>query len=803
MNEMSNRENTKRSGPSVVARLMGMDTLPPETEPTISVKECSDESFRQLDSRIARCESTKFVSGSLTLTTFKQSDDKLLLNWKKQYSGPSTKGPSSAKPFGREHPQEEQLQKFKKEFEEWQESKLCEFSSSLGQNNSSDELKNEQIFALESLNKEKMAGYTNTYTSVNKLKFTPNQLHGFQNDNNFGKQLMPQTKDNVAIMRDLVDKSIEPESRGKFQEKRSIACLPSRIVILKSFSDMNDEMEGPRGCSPEVFEKSRSIEDFLEEVKERLRLELEGKGRNDSIWRLSATHSSSPLHESLTGSTQLSQEFAKNVKENINADLEPTLGRSESLRSYKNEFHFDGQEFPEPFKKDTRKFKSTKLKKVLKDDSQLEKPMLDDGRGRKFLTSKEKASLKSITAFSKDGKDTSFWEHKKAVSVSIPKHFRNATENKKLQKPEAYKNDSAVVNKSKKDGFNIKGKVSNLRRTLGLKGNFFGKKASSLQESTIDTVHYMKPNQTMPLVARNFGAVQDNSTEVPPSPASFPCSPTSEYHSPVSPLEGPFVEDYPSTQVSGELNIIHRESKIQTEDAEDKLHGVETASELYFSIDEGHGDAFARNILLEDVENKGYGSETASELYDSYDTFLIEDHGEAYVRDILFFSGLYKAWPLDQAASVMDGQIKPISPFIFDEVEENYRKLARSLDGNCSVVNLGDTVIDRKMLFDLVNQALPSIIDAPLTRLMSERRTCSLTPLPIGRKLLAELLPQIQIHVNPKIDQPQSIENIVAWDVKLMPISVTSREDIGSLGTGVERAIFGDLIDELVFDLLI
>ncbi|KAK8955709.1 hypothetical protein KSP40_PGU015288 [Platanthera guangdongensis] len=724
MNEMSNRENTKHGGLSVVARLMGMDTLPPEIIPTTYVTESYDERLRQSISRITCCESAKGTSIQLPSTTFNQTEDKLPLNWKKRHSKP-TKSPISTTPFGREHPQEEQLQKFKKEFEAWQDSKLWEFSSHLVQNNSIEGLKKEQILALANLNKEKIAGYTNTHTSVNKFKFTPNQFHGFQHDNNFSKHLMPQAKNEMPIRRELASKSFEPASTAKFHEKISTPCSPSRIVILKSFSN-NDELEGPRGGS---------IEDFLEEVKERLRFEFEGKGRNDSFRRLSSAHSS--LQECLTYPKQLTPLVGKHIKEN-----EATMGRSESMSSYRTEFHFEGQEFDKSTR-ERRKFITDKWENLLKNDSELEKAMLDDGRSVKFPSTKEKVIPKHFSheQVKRELVDNETMSHPKLIRSFSAPASRSATVTQNFQQHEDLKNISAVVNKGKKYGFNIKGKVSNLRRTFSLKGNFFGKKASLIWDSTVDTLSYMEPNQTMPLVVGNFGVVQDNPTEVPPSPASFPCSPMSVHHSPVSPLEVPFVEDNSSTQVSGELSTT--------------LPGA-----------------------------------------NFHEVQVIEDHGEAYVRDILLLLGLDETWPFDQALTRLEEQMNTIPSCVFDEVEENYRKNWTSSDVDCFAVNLRGIDVDRKMLFDLVNQALSSLKDDPMHGLVSERAR-----FPRERKLLGDLLDRIQMYVRPAIDQPHSTDDIVVWDVKPMPLWTASRENINSVGWEVEREIVGDLIGEFVLDL--
>ncbi|PKU74861.1 hypothetical protein MA16_Dca005052 [Dendrobium catenatum] len=662
MNEMYNREKSKCGGQNVVARLMNMDTLLPKTGPAMEAMECLDENLWKHSPTMSHCESTKVNLRSLLLTTAKSP-----LNYKQQFSIPPTKSSSSAKPHRREHSQEEQLQKFKKEFEAWQESKLWEFSSSLEQY-SSEELKNEQILALENLKKEKMAAYTNIC-------------------------LMPKIEDDMAISREKAANSSEPASTAKFQEKRCTPCSPTRIVILKPGSDMKDEMEVPWHGSLAVAKKGGSMEDFLEEVKERLRLEMEGKGKNGSIRRLGVGHTS--LHESSTDAKQQAREAAKHGA---------MLRRSQSLITYRSAFHFDEQESSKSIKRETRKFIYDRLKNVLKDNTEMKEPMLEDENIGKSLSAKETAISRSVSGFSKEEKDASFWEEKKAVNESIPKHLRHeqikmvplsdeamslsnfdgsffasgtgsaedgrvAPEAQNFQKHEASKNDSAAVKKRKKYAFSIKSTVSNLKRNLGLRGNFFGKKASSMGESTVDTVHHVKSNETAPLAIINFGIVQDNSTEVPPSPASFSCSPINEHHSPVSPFEDPFGDGHSSAQVSGELSM----------------------SLLEFGSSSVH------------VERERCGMATQTRLYESNETILTEGCGEAYVRDILVVSGFYRScWPLYQAISRMDGQVKPISSCVFDEVEEKCRKL-KTVDDDSSTMRLGDIDIDRKIKLPFFN----------------------------------------------------------------------------------------------------
>ncbi|KAG0459250.1 hypothetical protein HPP92_022378 [Vanilla planifolia] len=81
----------------------------------------------------------------------------------------------------------------------------------------------------------------------------------------------------------LLASSLDPVSKSSFHEKISRSCSPARIVILKPTTDMKEEMNESWRGSSEVLGKGSSMEDFLEEVKERLRLEMEGKGeRNPS-----------------------------------------------------------------------------------------------------------------------------------------------------------------------------------------------------------------------------------------------------------------------------------------------------------------------------------------------------------------------------------------------------------------------------------------------------------------------------------------------------------------------------------------
>ncbi|KAG0488297.1 hypothetical protein HPP92_007108 [Vanilla planifolia] len=814
--ETSNTETIKHSGPSVIARLMGVDGLPPEIEQTIHVKEYLDDSPRKYMSRVQHFESNKTELTSLSSTSFNKLKEESPLNYAKQYSSPSAKYMTSVTPSRREHPQEELLQKFKREFEAWQASKVWECSRNLDLSDNHQIQKNEQIVVQENLGMGKMARYTNSngymfqkkptgkevYCPANKIRICPNRTDG----GNFDKQCLPRRRENTAIRKKQVSYDLQTASSANFQEKRFRCCSPKKIVILKPSSD-NYDIDEPWGGTSVALEKSRSMEDFLEEVKERLRLEIEGKGRNDSI-RGIATHTT--LHERSANPKQLARDIAKHIRESITRECETTMLRSESTRTYRNDFDLNESPSPESIRRVTRKFMSDRLKSILKDDTNMEEFVLHCGRTRKPLLIKEKESSGLMNDFSKFGEGARFWEDKKAVEEPISKYQRCEQVKKVIynagtvsppnlirsfsapasgnvfqkllledhgvvnstqvpQKNEASKGDSVLVARNRKDRFNLKGRVWNLRRNFSFSSHFFRKKISSMGESAaIDTFYYEKPIEAaVPLENGNFSLVQDNSTEVPPSPASFCNSPINEHHSPVSPLEIPFVEDNSSVPVSGELRMDLLGTGSCTKQVECKESEVEeTEAQSYYNGDE---------------------------------TKPARGSAKAYVRDILVVLGFCKDSTLDQALLSLDGQTKPIPPWVFREVENNYCKHGKEEHDYCK---LDDMTINRRMLFDLINEALPCVLGGPRIFSMRKRWIQEMIELPRGRKLLDMLLHQIQMHANPMADEHQSVDRVVAWDVKLWLFSTASLEDVSSVGKEVEHVIIGELIDDLVSDLM-
>ncbi|PKA46199.1 hypothetical protein AXF42_Ash015492 [Apostasia shenzhenica] len=639
-NEAPYRGNSHLVEPSVVARLMGIDSFPPEIRSPTCAKKYVDEDPGKYTSKVSRFTTSKTKLNPIRFTNFKPAKEELPLHANMLYSCSSFESHLKNKLRYTEHPQEGILQNFRRELQAWQNSQSTDCSRKLDYNGN-----------------------------------TP----GVKNNNHIF--LVPKESVNAKT------KSFEASSMEKFRDKRIKSCSPKRIVILKPCFKMNDETKEPCVDSCEMFGKHRSIEDFLEEVKERLRLEVEGMGRNDF------------------------------VRDTIDKNLVETLSRSESSRSYKSDFHLNEQVYY----------------------VEMEKHVLNSGKDEKTEASDSEAasSRKLLKSFSSS-----------SFRTSLDKPL---SEHQICRKHEGSDNDSPIASKTKKDGLNLKGKVLNLRRNFSLGGKFFRKMTKRNLE-------------TMPSISRNFEMVQENSTEVPPTPASFCSSPVHENHSPVSPLDIPLIDDHSSTQVSGELSM---------------------------NLEE-----YIESKVVEKME-------TEAQLCESSATIHVEDHAEAYVRDILVVSGLCDGSPTDQAISMLHRDRKPICTRVFYEVE-NRRKFSKHVDDDDSAVTLGDVKFSRKMLFDLVNEALPVVLRAPLSRLTAKGTTRGLARWCHAEELLEKLLHQVQIFANQMVvNRAKSVDTVLASDVNLMPWETAANEGTSSSVMEVEWLILGELIDELVSDFFV
>lgn len=136
--EVSKRPNSRSNSPSVVARLMGVDVLPFDSKPGRQPKKGS----------VGHVRSSQNCSEHHEVGSISHSKDR--------YPDKYTSETKSTKYKPREHPQEEELQKFKKEFEAWQAVRFNECSNIVKVS-----IPPPQLIAQEDLNREKMYLYAN------------------------------------------------------------------------------------------------------------------------------------------------------------------------------------------------------------------------------------------------------------------------------------------------------------------------------------------------------------------------------------------------------------------------------------------------------------------------------------------------------------------------------------------------------------------------------------------------------------------------------------------------------------------
>lgn len=188
---------------------------------------------------------------------------------------------------------------------------------------------------------------------------------------------------------------------------------------------------------------------------------------------------------------------------------------------------------------------------------------------------------------------------------------------------------------------------------------------------------------------------------------------------------------------------------------------------------------------------------TESEIID------LDDQAEAYIRDLLVASGFYDG-SSNKSLSRWDPLAKPISNSVFEKVEDSYRKSAE--ENEVLIKDHIEKKCDRKMLLDLLNEALSILLGPPLNKSKFRRKIIgsSLLPPPHGRKLLESVWEIIRVYLYPPTDRSYfSLDNMVAHDLGSTPWSGLMDEEINGLGRELECHIIGDIVEEILKDVLL
>lgn len=422
--DMSNRMQNRRNAPSVVARLMGIDTL--SSDKNFSFSEVSFDKKLISSTRDTSLRSLAPVHSTLD-------------------SDQSNNSMKTTKPHYREHPQEELLQRFKKEFQAWQASKSLDRNLLL--------LKDNQSIAQENLNRMKMVRYRESKR--------------------------------ISVPDELMKSRIRPSTRNKMFDDQQRVPFQCEVHTNKHFrSNVEQEMRHRKDrylavTNSENIKEKGNMENFLQEVKERIRLEIQGQTRNASTAR--------GICENSNDTTNIARHIAKQIKESVTRKMDSALDSSEFINI------------------DTRKLINDRLKNVSANQGNVRNSVSQMTELSKTTTKlrcrEEKRSIdesKSCSFGCKMEINSGVNLVRSYSSPATTGHFRID------KRQELSEQNSPKVRKCKKDGFSIKGKVSNLKQNLTLKRRFFSKK----KPASRIVIKSLNPIFAEPSVVMNHGTVK-------------------------------------------------------------------------------------------------------------------------------------------------------------------------------------------------------------------------------------------------------------------------------------------------------
>lgn len=810
--DITKRTKSKVSALSVVARLMGVDMLPLDGNPVgqqvDKMKDNPKKNF--LKQKLKKSGSSSgeelFPSKTCPHTAFDSC----------QYE--STRGSDEwsenmklNENRRREHPQEEELQKFKRDFSAWQSTRFKECAQVVDTENPTS-----QCMVQVNLTSENVAPYTNSgrmiRTSENITELE-NCVKGRQHKSgylqNYGDKInLSGKKDSLSSNNRRQSGACEWSSVAVPDPKSDNSSVPMNIVILRPGVDSVNDCEEYWDRSSRNTEERDSMEDFLEEVKDRLKHELQGKISNrdttDGEGWIETRNSEKP-----SDPKKIAQRIAKQVRESVARDLGVNLIRSESTRSYRSELQYNRIDSPEFISRDTRNFLSERLRNVLKGETHPNISVVDHNSSNLSMLSYERDGLQKSQETLNSGNQMNYWGRLKFEQDMQSRSFRHEPDDdivihkdlsprnliRSLSAPvsgtsfgkllledrhiltgaqirrkhEVIERSAVKVKKQKKEKFNLKDKVSSLKYGFSMRGKLFSRKIQSPEKFTYPPSS-LNDITSGPTVMMNLCDRHENFTEVPPSPASI-CSsgfeeswrPAEEYCSPTPSDLHPLEENMMPLafrEITSNLNELRRKlNQLDASDSEEMMI-VEQRSE---------------EVMVE-----------------------LDDKSEAYVRDLLVASGLYDG-SADKSLSRRDPFSKPITDSIYKEVEDAYTKRTKD---NEEAMHQMDKV-DHRLLLDLLNETLSTILGPPLTTTKFRKTATGSGPRsPHGRELLSHVWDIMCKHIYPPADRSYySLEGMVARDLQWTPWSVLVNDNVDVVGKEIECWVVEDIIEEMVKDI--
>ncbi|XP_025882235.2 uncharacterized protein [Oryza sativa Japonica Group] len=782
------------SQPSVIARLMGIGTIPVSAKRDEVMIHAEEVSNLKLPSKLEMITVTSPRSA-----TFRQSKCSLISYGSSSVDYTYRHCLKKMRPrrsrSRQHHPQEELLEKIREDFQAWQTSKALEnartvFTASgcptiTSSRHRMEEGRYIQILAQENLHKEKMAkfGYgsctismaekdtlKNATDNSSDTEITSAKAAAESNISPGDKVIKVLRVSHCATMpdkfRDLEDEhnnSISTSAKPRSQ-KRIVLLKPSTCDIVASdqeslFSSSKVKREG-------------NMEEFLEEVKERLKKELKLKSKSEVVRRSWGT----------TDPKQIARDIAKQIRETVRRqDLGKRLySRSESFRAFRSDRKRNAaataarNASPEHVSPTSVTSRTSGTNQGSNDCSP---PIIRRSRGRiRSLTDMPLSVSVSESVPASGFDDQSYTGECKfadanvvspralvrsfsapASGISRGRLFAedNNVDSGRHGNSDAVSEGAAVAASKNSSSFSLRGTVSNLRNSLRSRANkLFGKKTHWSLKPSLGEFHPHKMAIGMlppspPEILSPFIVAQENFTELPPSP--------------VSPLE---VKGSSSRHFFSDLNC-----------------NLPELSPKSWS-------EFDTTPIASNESSSCKNRTNATETEESYTEM-------AYIKQVLIAVGLYEDGSSYSSPSMMNNARvdsmarRPICDYVFDEVEETY--------------NTEEDAADHRMLFDLANEALEiTMMGSTKTGSSLWRWVVDSTGVSPGRKLLVDVWQQVQSVRNPPVQQEtQTVESMVAREAWTSPWIEVLHEDSYVLGRKLERAIFDQLIADIVQELFI
>lgn len=165
----------------------------------------------------------------------------------------------------------------------------------------------------------------------------------------------------------------------------------------------------------------------------------------------------------------------------------------------------------------------------------------------------------------------------------------------------------------------------------------------------------------------------------------------------------------------------------------------------------------------------------------------LECEAQVYIRDLLIAAGLYNS-----CTTVL----KPIENWVFKEVEEAYRK-GREGEEDATF----GTIENHKILFDLLNETLLTIIDSQTRRSRFLRQSTRSNSVVHGKKLLDVSWQKMGMYIYPPAVTIHSMDTMVAHDLRRAKWFDRETNEVDVIGKEVERMIWVDLVEEAMIDI--